>query len=68
MEKNIIDIIILVETVLLVFFSVLTLFMFLVIGKIHRRDPFLKQGFFNIVFTIIILEIVLRIILVIYIA
>ena len=65
MEKNIIDIIILVETVLLVFFSVLTLFMFLVIGKIHRRDPFLKQGFFNIVFTIIILEIVLRIILII---
>ena len=53
-----------IESLLLIIVSFITLFMFLVMGKIHKTDPFLKQGFFNIVFTIIILEIFLRIILI----
>ena len=57
-------VLILIESVFLIITALITLFMFLVMGKIHRTDPFLKQGFFNIVFTIIILEIILRIILI----
>ena len=45
--------------------SFISLFFFLVIGKIHIKDKFLQQGFFKVVFSIVILEILLRLILII---
>ncbi len=50
---------------LLIGSSFISLFFFLVIGKIHIKDKFLQQGFFKVVFTIVILEILLRLILII---
>ena len=49
----------------LIISSIINLFMLSVIAKIHIKDSFLQQGFFKVVFSIVILEILLRIILII---